>query len=136
MIIGKKLNMKINIPVSVGELIDKITILEIKLERIKDIEKIKNVKKEYTELKNIENDLKKNKDFEEKYFSKLKQVNIQLWNIEDEIRIFEKNKNFDDNFLKLARSVYKLNDERSVLKRKINLEYGSEYIEEKDYEEY
>jgi len=128
--------MKINIPVSVGELIDKITILEIKLERIKDIEKIKNVKKEYTELKNIENDLKKNKDFEEKYFSKLKQVNIQLWNIEDEIRIFEKNKNFDDNFLKLARSVYKLNDERSVLKRKINLEYGSEYIEEKDYEEY
>ena len=128
--------MKIKIPVSVGELIDKITILEIKLERIKDKEKIKNVEKEYIELKNIENDLKKTKDFEEKYFSKLKQVNIQLWNIEDEIRIFEKNKNFDDNFLKLARSVYKLNDERSVLKRKINLEYGSEYIEEKDYEEY
>ncbi len=128
--------MKIKIPVSVGELIDKITILEIKLERIKDKEKIKNVEKEYIELKNIENDLKKTKDYEEKYFSKLKQVNIQLWNIEDEIRIFEKNKNFDDNFLKLARSVYKLNDERSVLKRKINLEYGSEYIEEKDYEEY
>ena len=128
--------MKIKIPVSVGELIDKFTILEIKLERIKDKEKIKNVEKEYIELKNIENDLKKTKDYEEKYFSKLKQVNIQLWNIEDEIRIFEKNKNFDDNFLKLARSVYKLNDERSVLKRKINLEYGSEYIEEKDYEEY
>ena len=128
--------MKINIPVSVGELIDKITILEIKLERIKDKEKIKNVKKEYIELKNIENDLKKSKDFEEKYFSKLKQVNIQLWNTEDEIRIFEKNKNFDDKFLNLARSVYRLNDERSVLKRKINLEYGSEYIEEKDYEEY
>ena len=128
--------MKIKIPVSVGELIDKITILEIKLERIKDKEKIKNVKKEYIELKNIENDLKKSKDFEEKYFSKLKQVNIQLWNTEDEIRIFEKNKNFDDKFLNLARSVYRLNDERSVLKRKINLEYGSEYIEEKDYEEY
>ena len=128
--------MKIKIPVSVGELIDKITILEIKLERIRDKEKIKNVKKEYIELKNIENDLKKSKDFEEKYFSKLKQVNIQLWNTEDKIRIFEKNKNFDDKFLNLARSVYRLNDERSALKRKINLEYGSEYIEEKDYEEY
>jgi hypothetical protein len=124
------------IPISWGELFDKITILQIKLENLQDKNALKNVKKEYDQLCIIYD-----KNFLEDASAKnlitdLKQINQKLWNIEDEIRDKERNKIFDLKFIELARSVYIINDERSRIKRNINETFGSELIEEKSYADY
>jgi len=124
----------ISIPVSIGELFDKITILEIKSEEIKDIQKLKNINKELNLLTNI----MKTIDFKQvlKYYLELKQINKKLWNIEDRIRELDREKVFENEFVKLAQSVYVCNDKRSKLKYKINMLLGSNLIEEKSYKEY
>jgi ribosome-interacting GTPase 1 len=120
----------IKIPVSIGEIIDKITILQIKQEKIKDPDKKSNVTRELEILKksletiDIPEDLKIN----------LTKINRQLWYIEDKIRIFERKQDFGSEFVELARSVYIKNDQRAAIKRQINLLTGSELIEEKSYE--
>ena len=117
-------------PISLGELIDKITILEIKEFKLKN-NKVNNVINELKQLKTILNGL----DFviEENLIDKLRDVNKNLWEIEDLIRLKEKEEIFDDEFIKLARAVYKNNDERSNIKRNINIIYKSDIIEEKSY---
>ena len=121
--------------VSEGEVLDKISILEIKSQNINDNNKIKNIKKELEILKAETIDLLLDKKVFELYLE-LKEVNLKLWNIEDRIRIKERNKKFDDEFVELARSVYYTNDERSSIKKKINILLCSEIIEEKSYEDY
>ena len=123
----------INVPISVGELIDKITILEIKKDKLKNL-KLKNILKELSFLRAV---LEKNSIFipDEIYFQ-LKSINLKLWDIEDKIRIKEKNKEFDNEFIKLARSVYLNNDRRSETKKELNIMLNSEIIEEKSYEKY
>ena len=122
----------INIPVSVGELFDKMTILEIKLENIKDPDKIINIQKELKMLFLVSNPIDKTSITD--LVDKLKVVNKKLWIIEDNIRIKEKEQKFDDEFIQLARDVYKTNDKRSEIKKEINKLTNSELIEEKSYE--
>ena len=127
---------KILIEVSVGELLDKISILEIKLQKIKDLEKVKFVKEEYSALndqlnKNVKSDEKINN-----FFSSLKDINTKLWVIEDEKRQCEKDQNFTDKFIKLSRDVHFLNDERAKIKLKINNYTGSKVKEIKEYTKY
>lgn len=124
-------------PISVGELIDKITILEIKFYNIKDNKKIKNIKKELNILQNLceiyeISSKKKYKQFK----NDLKKINLKLWEIEDKIRIKESKEKFDDEFINLARSVYLTNDERAKIKKKINLFFKSDVVEEKCYKKY
>ena len=123
----------INVPISVGELIDKITILEIKKDKLKNL-KLKNILKELSFLRAV---LENNSIFipDEIYFQ-LKSINLKLWDIEDKIRIKEKNKEFDNEFIELARSVYLNNDRRSETKKELNIIFNSEIIEEKSYEKY
>ena len=123
--------VNIVIPVSLGELIDKITILEIKKEHIQENKNLKNINKELGSLKKILLDA--NLHIDSKLINQLKKVNNILWNIEDEIRIKENDKEFDNEFIKLARSVYKENDKRALIKEEINYTYNSELIEEKYY---
>ena len=118
------------VPISLGELIDKITILEIKEYKLEK-NKAKNVINELNQLTIILNNL--NFVIEEKLIDNLREVNKKLWEIEDLIRLKEKENNFDDEFIKLARAVYKNNDERSKIKRNINIIYKSDIIEEKSY---
>ena len=124
------------VPISWGELFDKITILQIKLENLTSKDALKNVEREIKQLRSIlikyfpENT--KAKQLEEE----LKQINQKLWHIEDKIRDKERNRSFDDEFIQLARSVYIINDERSRIKRKINDFFGSEFVEEKSYAKY
>jgi len=120
-------------PVSLGELIDKITILEIKQVFMTGI-KLKNVDKELKLLKNLIQD--KNLEIDIDLINDLKEVNKNLWKIEDKIRIKERNQEFDQDFIELARSVYKENDKRSSIKKEINLQYHSELVEEKSYDKY
>jgi hypothetical protein len=124
--------MKILAPISIGELYDKISILEIKSEKIIDTVKLENIKQELVFLTQLLNE----KVEREPLFSELKQVNLKLWEIEDEIRICEKKKDFGQNFIELARSVYITNDQRFKIKNKINLKYNSLIVEEKSYEKY
>ena len=127
---------KILVEVSVGELLDKISILEIKQEKIKDAESLKFITDEYNVLKA---ELDKNIKTDEKLknlFNSLKEINSKLWVIEDDIRGCEATKDFGSNFIKLARAVYQNNDERARLKREINLLLGSKIIEEKSYKSY
>ena len=124
------------IPVSWGELYDKVTILEIKLEKLKTKSALKNVKKEYDELIFVSNNNFSNNKDAEKLLRDLKKINKKLWNIEDRIRIKESSKVFDKDFIKLAREVYFTNDERARIKRNINMTFGSEIIEEKSYAKY
>ena len=126
--------MEIKIPVSVGELVDKITILEIKTKNVKETGKSKNIENELSKLNLIYADLRNEKL--DSHYEELKTINEKLWNIEDEIRILEKNKNFGTEFIELARSVYITNDKRFDVKSKINSLYDSNIIEEKLYEEY
>ena len=126
--------MEIKIPVSVGELVDKITILEIKTKNVKETGKSKNIENELYKLNLIYADLRNKKL--DSHYEELKTINEKLWNIEDEIRILEKNKNFGTEFIKLARSVYITNDKRFDVKSKINSLYDSNIVEEKLYEEY
>ena len=120
-------------PVSIGELIDKITILEIKQIHMTGI-KLKNVYKELKLLKKTLQD--KNLEIDINLINNLKEVNNNLWEIEDNIRIKERNQEFDKEFVELARSVYKENDKRASLKKEINQKYNSELIEEKSYNNY
>jgi hypothetical protein len=120
------------IEVSNGEIVDKITILQIKKQNIKDPEKILNIEKEYNYLKSIV--LKIN--VTEIDYKKLFDINNELWFVEDLIRIKEKNKVFDDEFIELARRVYFLNDSRAELKKNINIKTKSNFVEEKQYKKY
>ena len=128
--------MKILSEISAGELLDKITILEIKIDKIKNEDDKKEVLKEYKSLKKIQED---NIEFNEeikKLYSDLKQTNSKLWEIEDKLRIFEKEKKFDKDFIELARGVYFNNDDRSKIKLKINKLLKSNIREIKQYVEY
>jgi len=122
------------IEVSIGELVDKVTILEIKLEQIRDPEKLKNIRREYALLGKVLNEAGMGRDSGE--FRTLKAINLELWQIEDRIRAKEKAKQFDAEFIELARSIYFANDRRSEVKRSINLAAGSTLIEEKDHVDY
>lgn len=120
------------IEVSIGEVLDKISILAIKLDRIEDLDKLKNIQKEFTALTSqISSSM-----YLDKLYMKLCQVNQKLWNVEDKLRDHERLNNFNEDFINLARSVYKLNDERARIKKEINVKYGSELVEEKSYQEY
>ena len=118
------------IPISIGELIDKITILEIKQLNITGI-KLQNINKEAKLLKNILQDKELEIDID--LINNLKEVNKNLWEIEDNIRLKESKQEFDNEFIQLARSVYKENDKRASLKKIINKKYNSELVEEKSY---
>ena len=120
-------------PVSLGELINKITILEIKQIYMTGI-KLKNVDKELKLLTKILQD--KNLEIDIDLINNLKEVNNTLWEIEDNIRIKERNQEFDKEFIQLARSVYKENDKRASIKKAINQKYNSELVEEKSYNNY
>ena len=128
--------MNINTIISVGEFFDKITILEIKKKKIIDIEKLKNINYELGELRKIEEKCNLEKFALDELIENLYNVNIELWTIEDEIRILEKSKSFDSEFINLARSVYIKNDLRARIKKEINIKSKSNLIEEKSYEEY
>ena len=124
------------IPISWGELFDKITILQIKLENLQDKNALKNVKIEYDGLFKIyENNFRVDANAKH-LLADLKTINKTLWNIEDDIRDKERHKIFDEEFIELARSVYITNDERSRIKRNINENFGSQLIEEKSYSDY
>tara|TARA_R110002110_G_C13423634_1_gene714667 strand:+ start:721 stop:1110 length:390 start_codon:yes stop_codon:yes gene_type:complete len=128
--------MKISTPISTGELLDKLSITQIKLKNIKDKEKLCLISLEEDALKEtVENSLS-SYDNKDERLSELLGVNEKLWIIEDAIRSKEKNKEFDEEFIELARAVYYTNDERFVIKNKINNETGSLIQEQKSYEEY
>tara|TARA_Y100000739_G_scaffold64784_1_gene53873 strand:- start:296 stop:679 length:384 start_codon:yes stop_codon:yes gene_type:complete len=127
--------MIINTPVSLGELVDKISILHIKNLNIKDSEKIKLVKEELSMLNKTLDDHINRNDIQP-YLDSLIAINTKLWVIEDDIRDCERNKIFDQKFIDLARSVYFTNDKRSAVKLEINKKFGSKIIEVKSYEQY
>ena len=127
---------KINTPISVGDLFDKITILEIKKAKIKDKNKLIHVKKELSLLKNIIRDKRISKKNISKLINQLKSINLRLWNVEDKLRILEKNKSFKSEFISLARKVYFMNDKRAKFKNEINIHTKSQINEVKSYEEY
>lgn len=122
--------MSKHVTVSIGEYIDKITILQIKQQKIINKQQLINVNRELDLLLPLDSESIVGTDL---YIS-LKTVNEQLWDIEDRIRLKEKQQEFDEEFISIARSVYKLNDQRADIKRQINLQYASELIEEKSYE--
>jgi len=121
------------IEVSIGEIVDKLSILQIKKEEVKDESKLLNISKEYEYLYDI---VFKDMNIQLSDFLELLSVNKKLWIIEDDIRNKERNNEFDDVFIELARAVYVTNDERAEVKKKINLKYGSEFVEEKSYNPY
>jgi dolichyl-phosphate-mannose--protein O-mannosyl transferase len=121
------------IHISVGELWDKYSILLIKRDKSKDQEKLKNVN---TEIELLDKNMSKYNFVNDEMFTELKSINTQLWNIEDNIRIKESKKDFDDKFIDLARSVYIINDKRAECKSKINSFYNSKIHEVKDYVNY
>jgi len=127
---------QINTPISPGELVDKITILEIKKEFIIDSNKLKNINYEYNLLMEIYNDDVSKTDGVDVLKTKLKNINLSLWKIEDDIRDCERDKIFDNTFVQLARSVYFTNDKRSKVKLEINLLLNSSLVEEKSYKDY
>ena len=127
--------MLINTPISLGELVDKISILTIKKKNISDSIKVQHVNKE---LEFLQKTLKKyiSEDEINEFLLKLVNINSKLWDIEDDIRECERKKSFDQTFIDLARSVYFTNDERAKVKNDINKTFGSELVEVKSYEEY
>ena len=127
--------MIINTPVSLGELVDKISILHIKNINIKDDDKLKLIREELELLNQTLNKHIKKNDIQN-YLDSLIEINSKLWVIEDDIRDCERNKKFDQTFIDLARSVYFTNDKRSEVKLEINKKFGSKIIEVKSYEEY
>ena len=127
---------KILVEVSVGELLDKLSILEIKQEKIKDSKKLKYINDEYAVLKE---QLKKNVNSDntlDKLFNSLKKINSKLWHIEDDKRMCEKNSDFGEKFIKLSREVHFLNDDRAKIKLEINNHTGSKIKEIKEYTKY
>ena len=127
--------MIINIPISLGELIDKISILVIKEKKIKDEKKNNLIREELTLLRKTLNEAANNNSINN-YLNQLIDVNSALWKIEDEIRDCEKNKKFDQKFIELARSVYITNDKRAEIKLEINNKFGSKIVEVKSYKKY
>ena len=127
---------KILSEISAGELLDKISILEIKIEKIKDKNSLYEINKEYKILKNAQNSNIETTDKIEKLFKEIKEINTNLWDIEDRLRICEKNKDFGKNFTELARRVYLNNDKRSKIKLEINKILGSNIREIKQYVNY
>lgn len=125
----------ITTPISVGELLDKLSILSIKKNRLTNPDKLFQVEKEFSYLHELSKPFLGVKDYFNLY-DDLVSVNSKLWEIEDKIRVCEKNKKFDEEFIELARSVYYTNDERFELKNKINLLSNSEIQEQKSYEDY
>ena len=128
--------MSIKIELSIGELLDKISILQIKAERIDDPSKVKNINKELDVLMSLWNDSPYSDTNLSSEINELKNINEALWDIEDKIRDKERNQLFDKDFIELARSVYFTNDKRAEIKRTINGKTGSELIEEKSYSDY
>ncbi len=126
----------IKVPVSFGEVLDKITILEIKSERIKDEAKLKNVRLELEELSQTWNEAVEDQQRIAELRQQLKAVNEALWEIEDDIRDQEAAQDFGPRFIELARSVYITNDKRAAIKKEINLALGSRFVEEKSYQDY
>jgi hypothetical protein len=120
------------IEISIGEAFDRLTILKIKSEMIKDEAKLTNVMKEYFYLQNLlKEELEVDEDNED--FKRLLEINETLWEVEDLLREFEKENSFGKEFVELARSVYVLNDKRAIVKKEINTAYGSQFVEEKSY---
>jgi len=128
--------MAVNVPVSWGELLDKITILQIKAVKISDADKLANVNHELQTLLAVVEATGPLSADVEAAMDGLRDANMELWDIEDNIRTCERDKRFDDEFIKLARSVYYTNDRRAELKKRINTLLGSELVEEKSYEDY
>jgi hypothetical protein len=121
-----------NIEISIGEALDKLSILSIKMDKIKDESKLDNVAKEYYMIL----DLVEDNMLSDPLYKALKSINEKLWNIEDDIRLCERHGDFNLNFIRLARMVYQNNDRRANIKKEINIKYGSNIIEEKQYQSY
>ena len=129
-------SIKILSEISPGELLDKISILEIKLIKIKDKKNLEEVNKEYNSLMRTKNSSIKKGNELDSLIIQIKEINLKLWEIEDKIRVCEKNKKFDENFIKLAREVYINNDKRAQIKLSINKLLGSHIKEIKQYVSY
>ena len=127
---------QILVPVSPGELLDKISILEIKSERMTDEEKLRNVRRELALLNSTWSARVRADDTVLRIHSQLKSINEMLWEIEDDIRDKERLREFDARYIELARSVYFTNDKRAAAKKELNLHLGSEIVEEKSYQDY
>lgn len=132
---NKKLNKMVTVPVSVGEMIDKLSILQVKKNNVKDENKLVFINKEFELLYNFSSEYLSNLETESIYH-RLVEVNSNLWEVEDKLRIMEKEQRFDEEFISLARKVYFTNDERFTLKNEINLITDSEIREIKDYVKY
>jgi len=128
--------MNLSAEISVGEFLDKITILEIKSERIKDETKLTNIHKELETLRSTWQASPFSQQDINTEIAELKSINEQLWEIEDDIRIQESQGSFGQKFIDLARAVYVVNDQRAAVKRTINIKVGSELVEEKSYQDY
>lgn len=128
--------MKIRVDISCGELVDKLSILEIKKQNISEEQKLFEINKEFRILNEIYKTLKKENKNLETYYLQLLEVNSSLWEIEDKIRKLEKESNFHKEFIELARSVYISNDKRFEIKNNINVLFNSEIKEQKSYEKY
>tara|TARA_B100001559_G_scaffold318883_1_gene326951 strand:+ start:419 stop:814 length:396 start_codon:yes stop_codon:yes gene_type:complete len=129
--------MKIKIEISVGELLDKLSILKIKKVKIEDSQKLLEINKELKFLQETADVIRKTNEKEfDRFLSTLVSINTKLWDIEDEIRVYEKESNFNEKFISLARDVYFTNDERFDCKNRINKFFGSEVNEVKEYVDY
>ena len=128
--------MQIKVEIAPGELIDKLTILEIKLERIADMEKLKNIRLEYESLMRACQEAVPRSEPIAQLTARLKEINGRLWSIEDDIRDMERTGEFGPAFVALARSVYRTNDERAAVKRRLNEHLNSAILEEKSYASY
>jgi hypothetical protein len=133
---GGESDMAVMIPVSWGELFDKLTILQIKSERINDPGKLENVRRELAELDKVVRTAGLQSAALDQAVAALREANSKLWVIEDDIRDCERERRFDAEFIRLARAVYYTNDERAALKKRINMLTGSELVEEKSYSSY
>jgi hypothetical protein len=122
--------MNLKIDVSIGEVLDKISILEIKASEIKDSKKLANI---YNELQHLKDAVKNVNGLDTSDIRKLYEINKTLWDVEDDLRYKESIGEFDADFIDLARSVYMFNDQRAELKKDLNIKYGSTFIEEKSY---
>jgi len=127
---------KILSEISAGELLDKMSILEIKIDKVKNIDSQKEIGKEYVSLKKTKNSHIKVTVEIEKLYKEIKKINLKLWSIEDKIRVYEKKKDFGNEFIELARSVYVTNDKRFKIKSEINKLAGSNIKEIKQYVDY
>lgn len=126
----------IDVPLAPGELVDKITILEIKTERITDDAKLSNVRRELDILRAVHEHHQLGTEETIRLGKSLKRINETLWDLEDRIRDYERNDDFGAGFIDVARKIYRTNDERAALKREINLHLGSNIVEEKSYADY